>query len=303
MKKKDGFQGERSLVLPRLIDDIMATDPIAAALHITDIGYYPCADCHSVRRDKPIDQYVFIYCVAGRGWFAVDEARYDVAPNQYFILPAGRPHAYGASDAEPWTIYWVHFRGSLARHYADGAATPHDVAPSLTSRISQRNALFEEIFDTLEASYAIESLRYAMSSFHHYLASLRYLGAYRSVGKVDATTADMLTAAITRFLEENIERHLTADDLARFTGYSATYLSARFKEHTGYSPLALFSLMKIQRACHLLDHTDMKISTISRKIGIDDPLYFSRLFSKTMGMAPKAYRERTNYLKGAATGA
>lgn len=132
-----------------------------------------------------------------------------------------------------------------------------------------------------------------MSSFRHYLASLRYLGAYRSVGKVDTTTADMLTAAITRFLEENIERHLTADDLARFTGYSATYLSARFKEHTGHSPLALFSLMKIQRACHLLDHTDMKISTISRKIGIDDPLYFSRLFSKTMGMAPKAYRERT----------
>lgn len=95
MKKKDGFQGERYLVLPRLVSDMLAADPIAAALHITDIGYYPCADCHGVRRDKPIDQYVFIYCVAGRGWFAVDEARYDVAPNQYFILPAGVPTPTG----------------------------------------------------------------------------------------------------------------------------------------------------------------------------------------------------------------
>ena len=65
-----------------------------------------------------------------------------------------------------------------------------------------------------------------------------------------------------------------------------------FKQHTGYSPLSYYNLLKVQEACFLLDETDMKINQISFKIGIDDTYYFSRLFSKTMGMSPKDYRAK-----------
>ena len=45
------------------------------------------------------------------------------------------------------------------------------------------------------------------------------------------------------------------------------------------------------RACELLDHTDMHVNQICHKIGIRDCYYFSRLFSKTMGIPPKDYRK------------
>lgn len=43
VKLKNGFTGERALVLPRMIVDKLEEDPLTSMLHITDIGYYPKA--------------------------------------------------------------------------------------------------------------------------------------------------------------------------------------------------------------------------------------------------------------------
>lgn len=287
MKIKDGFSGERSLVLPRQVVAMMENDPLASVLHITDMGYYPCAEFHFRERTTPIDQFVFIYCVDGRGWYEHSGRHYDVEKNQYFILPAGVPHRYGASEATPWTIYWIHFRGPLATHYANDAAEPQSVNTSVDSRISQRHNLFEEILSTLNASFAIENIRYAMAAFHHYLASLRYLKQYRASGS--GSSRDTVEIII-HYLNENIGRKIRLDELAEYIGCSASHMSELFRQRTGHSILNYFNLLKVKLACQLLDTTDMKLNQISFKVGIDDPLYFSRLFSKAMGMSPRAYR-------------
>ena len=164
MKIRSGFSGERSLVLPRVIVQLMEDDPVTASLHISDLGYYPKAAHHYRRRDEPIDQCIFIYCIEGEGWYEINGRRYDVAPNQYFILPANTPHTYAASEDNPWTIYWIHFRGALAAYYAAPAVEPLSINPGMASRIQNRIDMFEEIFNTLNASLTIASLRYAMAA-------------------------------------------------------------------------------------------------------------------------------------------
>ena len=82
IKRKDGFSGERALVLPASIIHTMENNPLANALHITDIGYYPRAEHHFRKRETPISQYVFIYCVEVRGWFSVNDERYEIKSNQ-----------------------------------------------------------------------------------------------------------------------------------------------------------------------------------------------------------------------------
>lgn len=114
VKLKNGFTGERALVLPRMIVDKLEEDPLTSMLHITDIGYYPKAKHHFRERKEPINQYVFIYCIDGAGWYRIGEQEYTVSANQYFILPAGVPHAYASNKSSPWTIYWIHFKGILA---------------------------------------------------------------------------------------------------------------------------------------------------------------------------------------------
>ena len=287
IKKKDGFLGERAVILPPMIIEMEENDPLVSSLYITDIGHYPMAEHHHRVRQEAIDQYVLIYCVDGSGWYVLKGQRYEVKRNQYFILPAGTPHEYGATEGERWTIYWVHFRGEHASVYAEGAQKPQEVKAAMNSNISNRNNIFEEILSTLHFGDGIEDLRYASSLLHYYLASLRYLRQYRSTVRYDG----VVNAAI-HYMKENVERHLTLQDVLDYVGYSSTRFSALFKKETGSSPLAYFNRLKIEYACQMLKTTDMHINQICYQVGIEDSLYFSRMFSKAMGMSPSEYRER-----------
>ena len=301
VRKKDGFLGERSVILPPMILEMEERDPLVSSLYITDIGHYPMAEHHHRIRTEAIDQYVLIYCVDGSGFYRLRGKTYHVSRNQYFILPAGEPHEYGATEGDRWTIYWVHFRGEHAPIYAEGADKPQEVRVALNSNISNRNNIFEEILSTLHFGEELEDLRYASSLLQYYLASLRYLRQYRSTAKFDASHSSrpfnndrnlgVVDAAI-HFMKENIERRITLQDILSYVGYSSTRFSALFKQQTGSSPLAYFNRLKIEYACHMLKVTDMHINQICYKVGIEDSLYFSRMFSKIMGMSPSEYREQ-----------
>ena len=290
-KRKDGFDGERALVLPLSISKEMENDPIYRTLHITDIGYYPKANNHFRERSEPISQYVFIYCIEGAGWFSLNNEVHQVSRNQYFILPAGVPHKYGSDESNPWTIYWIHYKGKLASQFSSGLNYPIEIKPAVHSRISGRIDLFEEIFRTYEMGYSRENMLYASSVFFHFLGSLRYLQQYRNAAKDEFAENDLVTAAI-HYMKENTEKKLSLTEIADHIGYSPSHFSILFNKRTGYSPIYYFNQLKIQQACQLLDFTDMKINQVCYKVGIDDSYYFSRLFSKMMGMSPKLYKKQ-----------
>ena len=172
---------------------------------------------------------------------------------------------------------------------------PTTISPNLNSRIADRNNIFEDMFLTLSDGYSLENLRYTSSLLHFYLGSLRYMPQYRKFHKReeqnDNEIHSIINAAL-KYMEENIEKSISLKELADYTGYSVSHFSAIFKNSTGHSPLSYFNLLKINKACELLETTDMKIIQISYKLGIDDSYYFSRLFTKTIGISPKKYREK-----------
>lgn len=289
ISRKDGFQGERAVVLPPVIVEMEEQDDFCEGLFITDIGYYPKAEHHHRLREEGVNQYVLIYCVDGSGFYVVDGKRHEVKKNQYFILPIGKPHEYGATEGHHWTIYWVHFRGKAAHVFAEGAATPQTINVTMQSRISERINIFEEILTTLHLGDGIEDLRYASSLLAHFLASMRYLEQFRRAKAEEER--DIVEQAI-HYMRENIEQHITMDAVLRYVGYSQSHFSTVFKKKTGVSPITYINRLKIEHACRLLRSTDMKIYMICYKVGIEDPLYFSRLFSKLMGMSPTEYRNQ-----------
>jgi len=289
-KIQSGFKGERAIILPASIVEEFKQDALGSLLHITDIGYYPKADFHYRTRSKAeVRQYVLMYCTKGEGWFETEGIRQKVTEHQCFVLPIGKAHSYGSSSKNPWTIYWIHFDGEKAGYFAEGFEKPVLISPEKDSRIEERLHLFEEIFSTLRNGYRKDNLDYSTVALFHFLGSLKFVGAYRSSIIPNLPQRDVADEAI-HFMRENIGKRITLNELSKFSGYSSSHFSSLFHQKTGYSPLNYLSQLKIQEACHFLDFSDLKINQISMMVGFEDALYFSRIFTKTMGVSPTEYR-------------
>lgn len=291
---KSGFIGERAIVLPIPIIDEFKNTGLGSLLHITDLGFYPKARFHFRKRTKEeSSQYILMYCVEGEGWFQVDNHIQKVTANQVFVLPKAKAHSYGSKTSNPWTIYWIHFDGEQAKFFADGLEKPLLVSPEKDSRIEERFKLFEDIFLSLKNGYAKNNLEFSITALFYFLGSLKYLSTYRVCNNLNQQfqQRDVADEAI-HYMRENVRKRLTIKEISDYVGFSPSHFSTLFQSRTGYSPLNYFIHLKIQEACHHLDFTDMKINQISMLVGFEDPLYFSRLFTKTMGNSPSDYRKK-----------
>jgi hypothetical protein len=97
----EGFKGERAIILPYNIRDLLAKNPITEQLYVTHIGYYPFAKYHYRKREKGTNQCILIYCEKGSGWIEFNNEVHRLSRDMTFILPANQPHAYGADDKTP----------------------------------------------------------------------------------------------------------------------------------------------------------------------------------------------------------
>ncbi|SDJ98161.1 AraC-like ligand binding domain-containing protein [Catalinimonas alkaloidigena] len=288
IQKREGFAGQKAIVLPTKIVDACASTPPAHTLHLTDLGYYPRAQYHFRERPVGISQNILIYCVEGKGWLKTPAGSYAVHPNQYLIIPAEMAHAYGADEHQPWSIYWAHFKGTQAGHFTallqrQQKGLVHDV-----HFLEERAHLFDSIYTTLEAGYSLDNLIYASVSFSYFLITL-------SLEEKLTTTRPVEKDAVDRSIEwmqQRLEQALTLQELAAMVHLSPSHYSSVFRKKTGYSPIMYFNHLKMQRACQYLQFTTLRIHEVAGKLGIQDPYYFSRLFAKTMGLSPQEYRRK-----------
>jgi len=72
---------------------------------------------------------------------------------------------------------------------------------------------------------------------------------------------------------------------------SPKYLSNLLKQETGKTALELIHLYVISEAKNMFVVGDRSISEIAYQLGFENPPYFSRLFKKEVGMAPKEFKK------------
>ena len=114
-KKKEGFSGQKAIVIPRkILVNQCHKNGVINALYITDIGYYPKAEFHYRERPQGADQHILIYCIEGCGKARIKKKEFNIGPGEFFVVPVKTAHFYCAEENNPWTIYWLHFKGNNA---------------------------------------------------------------------------------------------------------------------------------------------------------------------------------------------
>lgn len=79
-------------------------------------------------------------------------------------------------------------------------------------------------------------------------------------------------------------------------GISAGSLNEKIRNALGINISLYIRRESILRACRLLAMSDMPVKDVALLAGYDDPAYFTRLFSKHVGMNPTAFRREASWL-------
>ena len=155
----------------------------------------------------------------------------------------------------------------------------------------ERINLFNRMYQLLEKGYSLESLSFVNMIFPFFIGSFLYKDKFNSAL---VQNKDLLVEQSIEFMQHNFDKSLSLADFAAQLNFSVSHYSSVFKNKTGYAPIAYFNQIKMQKASQFLHFTALRNKEIAAKVGVDDAYYFSRLFTKTMGISPKAYRQSRN---------
>lgn len=94
------------------------------------------------------------------------------------------------------------------------------------------------------------------------------------------------------YIEENYMHRLTLASISANVNLSSSYLCRVFKSEVGISITSYLNNLRIRKAATLIKEQALSLKEISAMVGIDDQLYFSRLFKKCMGISPSEYGKK-----------
>ncbi|MCI8402574.1 MAG: helix-turn-helix transcriptional regulator [Lachnospiraceae bacterium] len=171
-----------------------------------------------------------------------------------------------------------------------------DLCERTLTEFRDRFAYFSETFD-YEPDRQLDSLL----SLERY-ASIEEL--FDSVNRLSRSQREEIPSRIhslsrlsmkaVRFIRDNYEREIGLTDLAEALNVAPGYISRIFNREVGVRIPSYLTRIRIEKARQLLSETDLRVSEVARRVGIENVQYFNVLFKKHVNMSPQEYRKLEN---------
>jgi transcriptional regulator GlxA family with amidase domain len=109
-------------------------------------------------------------------------------------------------------------------------------------------------------------------------------------GKSDHGDAEIEAAQ--RWLAEHFPVGSPVEEMIKRSRLAERTFKRRFTAATGMTAIDYVQRLRVEDAKRRLERSDDSVDDISWRVGYEDPAFFRRLFKRTTGMAPGAYRKR-----------
>lgn len=97
-------------------------------------------------------------------------------------------------------------------------------------------------------------------------------------------------AKIERFIECNVYRKISLDEISTYAGMNRTYFCLFFKKHFDVGLTDYVNRKKVEIASSILQSTEDSISDVAAQCGFTTVNYFNRIFKNIKGVTPVGYR-------------
>lgn len=241
-------------------------------LKVNNCGWYRDLNC-DMEINRPNGRVDYHLLFVAKGEFIVDGITYT--SGHCALYRPNEPHSYCYKAEEGSVFYWVHFTGSTAEN----------AVKNFSGRCVSYENCSHDVNNLLEMmiNACVNGGEYVVDFMASLLSAICVL-----LCKKQTQSPPFLKAIA---LMKDFQQNATLSDYAQACCMSEGHFSRSFKEFYGIPPQKYRVKLQVDHAKFLLSGTSLKISAVASLSGFSDPLYFSRVFKKTTGYSPDAYRK------------
>lgn len=257
--------------------------------------------------ERSFEVFDLVIVCKGTLYMTEDGTAYDIRAGEMLLLEPGRTHRGHAPCTEPTEIYWVHFKheAPVAQLQDKQVAWSARVREGKDSDlVPQEQFLYLPKYGALDLITVQptldELLRLRLSLTMEHAAHIHVL-----LGKLLSQLQTSLNSQrrgrrsyavaeqVMRYLEARTSSPYVAARMEEELHFDEDYAARCLRKHTGLSPLQYHHMVRMEAAKRLLLQSPLSLQEIAVQVGYGDYNYFIRMFRKTVGQTPGAYRNRS----------
>jgi Response regulator containing CheY-like receiver domain and AraC-type DNA-binding domain len=242
---------------------------------------------------KACGDHYLIYVYNGRGVMELDGVSYALTAGNAVQIPDEGTAVLRNSTNKPLRFYCVRFRYVQVEWTGDGAKCrdsggrllPFDIVVQVPNPMS--------ILEDIKMMYGVWSDKregYAGKTKLAFMNVVRDLLDQHRDRHTEITTKRAILECA-QYIEQHYQEALERDMLAKKFSISSSYFSVLFKKYVGCTPIQYITKVRIEKAMELLKESNLPVSVVALEVGFNDPLYFTRVFSRRVGVTPRQFRE------------
>ena len=274
----------------------MARRPVTPHPEVRHVGtgHFDEGPGYETYRPTGTGDWLVILTLAGGGRIAHAAGRIVTRPGDAVLLRPGALHDYRTDKQRGrWELRWAHFRPHP--HWMPWLAWPGEDAldpPGLRRLRIDEPGAFQRIDGALAEADRWRNApipRAEMFALNALERMLLYADAVNPL--TSGRPLDDRVQKTLDYLRDHLDAPTDLETLARHAHLSASRLSHLFREQVGLTPLQYLERLRIDRARQLLELTAHPVGHVARRVGFDNPFYFSLRFKKHTGQSPRHYRQ------------
>ncbi|QLL08368.1 helix-turn-helix transcriptional regulator [Mycobacterium vicinigordonae] len=242
-----------------------------------------------VVRERHIHDFPALWYVPAAGQVYVAAAGEVLDPRE--VLPPDQgvaiffdPAALGEDARSPWPTWQSHPLLFPFLHGRSGGVLRLDVPAA-------RQVLWDNAISSIESELGARQQGHHQAALAH--LTLLLIDLARLAGDVVADlrrSGEPLLAEVFAVIDRRLGERLSLRDVASEVGMTPGHLTTVVRRRTGRTVQDWIIERRMAQARDLLASTDLPVGEVARRVGICDPGYFSRLFSRTHRATPRQWR-------------
>lgn len=234
--------------------------------------------------------YILIYVTRGQLEIKSDTHEHIINETNILIY---KPYGFQILTSPPESSYvFTVFSGTSVSEILSELQLRCDIVYSLTKK--NKTLEYTTMNYNKQFEYIRQELKLERKNCNITAAAMliEFLGLYSgNISEINMPSYPEIIQDILKEIKQYYNTEIDIDKIIKKSHLSKSRFYYLFKKHTGFSIHQYQNNYRLTVAADFLTVYDFSVSETSKRIGYNDPLYFSRLFKRKYNMSPSKYKK------------